>query len=602
MNAVNDAPVLNTIPPQQFAQNTQTTLANLPQFVTDVDSSSFTFMITAEDTNKVDCLINGNNFVMSPALNYNGAASCTLIANDGASNSNEQVVSITVTSVNAIPTSSSNTLSTNEDITLTLATNDFNFADTDAGDSLQKVQITSLPNQGSLQLSGNNVNLNQEITATDISNLKFMPVQNANGNPYTTFQFKVSDGKDYSTESIMTINVNAVNDAPTLSSLSDKTYDEDSGLQNDIFDMQALASDVETAANGLTYSIQSQSNAAIVNCVIDINRFVDCTTQQDKNGFSDVTVRVNDSQNAFAERTFRVTINPVNDPPSITPISIQSATEDSQFTLDVVAADVDNTNLQYSLSQMPSGMQIDSTGKITWLPNNAQVGSNAVTVQVSDGSLIDTESFTIDVVNAAPQITSTAITSATVTRSYSYNVEATDEGQGGEYRLLTNPTGMTIDTNTGVISWTPLVSQKGQHTVMMEFDDKHGGITVQNFSIDVTGLPDLVVEQLQVRSPVNPTTSVDTLIKFIIRNIGNADANNVQWKLDFQDGFRTQPDTPTIKAGEFLLVYDYVRFIVPDITGTTHNITAIADPNNPNNAIDEILETNNLQTIQKSVS
>ncbi len=65
--------------------------------------------------------------------------------------------------------------------------------------------------------------------------------------------------------------------------------------------------------------------------------------------------------------------------------------------------------------------------------------------------------------------------------------------------------------------------------------------------------------------------------------------------LDFQDGIHTQPDTPTIKAGEFLLVYDYARFTNTGL----HTLIATADPNNNINELDE---TNNMQSIQKNVS
>ena len=83
----------------------------------------------------------------------------------------------------------------------------FGFNDLDIGDTLQKVQITTLPLAGSLTLNNGStdvaVTLNQEITVADIlaNKLKFTPATNATGTgiAYATIGFKVSDGKDYST-------------------------------------------------------------------------------------------------------------------------------------------------------------------------------------------------------------------------------------------------------------------------------------------------------------------------------------------------------------------------------------------------------------------
>ncbi len=54
-----------------------------------------------------------------------------------------------------------------------------------------------------------------------------------------------------------------------------------------------------------------------------------------------------------------------------------------------------------------------------------------------------------------PNIISIPITKATVGSPYSYTVRATGLTAGMAYTLLTKPAGMTINSTTGVISWTP---------------------------------------------------------------------------------------------------------------------------------------------------
>ena len=62
------------------------------------------------------------------------------------------------------------------------------------------------------------VTLNQVITASDITSgyLRLNPDANENGSPYTTIKFTVNDGDaDSATPNTITVNVTAVNDAPT---------------------------------------------------------------------------------------------------------------------------------------------------------------------------------------------------------------------------------------------------------------------------------------------------------------------------------------------------------------------------------------------------
>src|SRR5207253_2200264 len=109
-------------------------------------------------------------------------------------------MTVNVTAVEDEPTASPNTVTTAEDTAFTFSTAQFNFADVDAGDTLQAVKITGLATNGTLKYNGAVVTLNQVITAADISSglLTFVPAADQNGAPYATFQFRVSDGSLFS--------------------------------------------------------------------------------------------------------------------------------------------------------------------------------------------------------------------------------------------------------------------------------------------------------------------------------------------------------------------------------------------------------------------
>ena len=138
-------------------------------------------------------------------------------------NNDETLTSVATAAVvaapNTPPSASDGTVTTNEDTARTFAAADFNFLDTDPGDTLESVEIITLPasGTGTLALSGTPVTAGQEIAEADIGTLTYTPPANANGAGYASFTFKVNDGTvDSSSAYTMTINVTAVNDAPTV--------------------------------------------------------------------------------------------------------------------------------------------------------------------------------------------------------------------------------------------------------------------------------------------------------------------------------------------------------------------------------------------------
>jgi Ca2+-binding RTX toxin-like protein len=71
----------------------------------------------------------------------------------------------------------------NEDTAIAFTSADFTNAFSDAdGNTLTKIQIASLPTNGTLKLNGVNVSPNQEIAITELNTLSFTPNPNFNGN------------------------------------------------------------------------------------------------------------------------------------------------------------------------------------------------------------------------------------------------------------------------------------------------------------------------------------------------------------------------------------------------------------------------------------
>jgi len=90
--------------------------------------------------------------------------------------------------------------------------------------------------------------------------------------------------------------------------------------------------------------------------------------------------------------------------------------------------------------------------------------------------------------NQSPVIISEPIITTTENNQYSYQLEVNDpEGDSLTYLLVLSPEGMNINSENGLIIWTPTNNQVGIHHVVVEISDgKH--IVTQSFEIEVSNV------------------------------------------------------------------------------------------------------------------
>jgi hypothetical protein len=100
-----------------------------------------------------------------------------------------------------------------------------------------------------------------------------------------------------------------------------------------------------------------------------------------------------------------------------------------------------------------------------------------------DIGAIESGSSSIPVTNTAPSITSTPVTTIQVGHPYSYDVAASGN-PAPKYSLKVFPSGMTINTTTGLICWTP--SAAGSYNVTVEANNGISPLASQSFIITVT--------------------------------------------------------------------------------------------------------------------
>jgi len=174
--------------------------------------------------------------------------------------------------------------------------------------------------------------------------------------------------------------------------------------------------------------------------------------------------------------------------PSIASEPLLSATVNNEYRYDVELENADGELLSFELVEGPIGASIDpDRGTLRFTPELDQLGEAdfAIEVTLTDGQSV-TQEFTLNVsrVGGPPLIISTPPTEANVGGSYLYSVDAVDsEGNPLTFRISQGPSGLTINENTGEISWTPGANQTGLRRVVIEVVDGFGGASTQAFAI-----------------------------------------------------------------------------------------------------------------------
>ncbi len=123
--------------------------------------------------------------------------------------------------------------------------------------------------------------------------------------------------------------------------------------------------------------------------------------------------------------------------------------------------------------------------------SDLQLGDHSVTVEASDGrGGRDEQTFVVRVMpvpgNHPPVIVSEPITTGIAGGTYSYLVEAVDADRDPlTYALVSGPDGMTIVSESGLVSW---ASSVGVFPVTLRVSDRRGGADLQTFTLKVADI------------------------------------------------------------------------------------------------------------------
>jgi len=189
-----------------------------------------------------------------------------------------------------------------------------------------------------------------------------------------------------------------------------------------------------------------------------------------------------------------------NNAPVISSTALTAADEGQAYTYTFTATDADADALTLAATTIPAWLAFDvGTGVLSGTPGSTDVGNHDVTLTVTDGTDTATESFTIVVTEASPQVaptfTSTALVTGKVGTSYSYTATASDANFDTlEFSAVTVPAWAVFDAPSATLSGTP--DMVGDYAVELMVSDGTDEAT-QAFTIAIAP-SDVVTVELTV--------------------------------------------------------------------------------------------------------
>ena len=364
------------------------------------------------------------------------------------------------------------------------------------------------------------------------------PLPNAFGP--CTITVAVSDGQATNSDTFL-LTVTPVNDLPTISSVTDRVINEDA-----MTNVTVTVGDLETPVGSLVV-VATSSNQGVVpnaNLLVTNNgatRIVAITPAANQAGSTMITITVTDAENGSANTSFLLTVNSVNDPPTLADISDVTVDEDSlqqSIVLTGISGGPAPEPQTVTLSAVSSAPLVvpsptigytngNSTGVLRFTPAPNASGDATITVTIDDGASSNrtlVRTFVIHVMaqNDLPVISAinsqmmledsnivvnfTVSDVETLASNLLFTVFSTDQEIIPDSGLMLGGTG-----NNRTLSIRAATNTVGSATVLIEVTDGDGGSANAEFEVmilpvndppTVTGLTNLTISRNTSTGPM----------------------------------------------------------------------------------------------------
>lgn len=382
---------------------------------------------------------------------------------------------------------------------------------------------------------------NGVLTLLDNGAFIYTPDENFNGDD--SFTYQVEDGKGGVTSGVVSLTVDAVNDAPVTTDVT-LDADEDTVLTGSVAN---TVSDAD--GDDLTFTLvldgdplgfqggggQGDSSSASGNgpengvVTLDSDGSFTYTPNADFNGEDFFTFRVTDAGGASSVQTVKITVESVNDSPTVTDVTLVASDEDTvriitkaELLAGASDPDADDTLdiTDVTLVNGKGSLVANSNGTWSYTPDADDDSAVKFEFVVSDGTFSETGQADLDIlpVNDAPVIDETAsdlTASGDEDTKLTGTIVATDaDGDTLTYALTTGgaPTNgvVTLD-GTGGYTYTPDTDFNGNDSFTVEVSDGNGGIDTVTVDITVDAVNDAPVINAD-KSDLSTSGDEDTAI------------------------------------------------------------------------------------------
>ncbi|HCE3313528.1 TPA: tandem-95 repeat protein, partial [Vibrio parahaemolyticus] len=486
VNRVNDAPTVeNAIADQELSEDFATYTIDLNDAFKDSDSA-LNFSVSG-NSNVLVSIENGIATI-SPTADWNGSETLTFTATDPSGESVSQPVNFTVAPVADIVADKATVVEDTSTVIKVLGN------DTFEGDG--KV----------VSLDTNNGPANGTVSVNPDGSVTYTPNDNYVGKD--TFTYIVTSG-GVSESTTVEVNVTPVNDAPVAKD-DIATTQEDTAVTIDV-----LSND--TDVDGDKLSIESASVPKEQGTVEVVNGKLVFTPAENFNGDAEITYTVTDGE-LTDEAKVTVTVNPVNDAPTIKVDAVESITEDAVNTDTVVATltvrdtDTPEDQLTVSLENNSNGyfVLVGNEVKLTQAGvdavNNDELNLKdlAISASVSDGvnpTASDSDSLVVNRVNDAPTVEN-AIADQVLSEDFdAYTIDLNEVFKDSDSSLEFSVSGnsnVLVSIENGIATISPTADWNGSETLTFTATDPSGESVSQPVNFTVAPVADIVADKATV--------------------------------------------------------------------------------------------------------
>ncbi len=489
VTAVNDTPVVeSSIADQTLVEDFTPYTIDLNTAFSDVDNVDGELTFSVSGNSNVNVSIENGIATISPTADWNGSETLTFTATDPSGESISQTVNFTVAPVADIEADKTTVVEDTPTIIKVLGNDTF-----ESTDKLVSLDAENGPKNGT-------VIVNNDGTVT------YTPDDNYVGKD--TFTYVVTSG-GVSESTTVEVNVTPVNDAPVAKD-DIATTQEDTAVTIDV-----LPND--TDVDGDTLSIQSASVPSDQGTVEIVDGKLVFTPAENFNGDAEITYTVTDGQ-LTDEAKVTVTVNPVNDAPTIKVDAVESITEDGVNT-DTVVATLTVRDTDTPEDQLTVSLENNSNGYFVLVGNEVkltQVGVDAVnndelnlkdltiSASVSDGvnpTASDSDSLVVNRVNDAPTVEN-AIADQVLSEDFdTYTIDLNEVFKDSDSSLEFSVSGndnIQISIVNGVATITPTADWNGSETLTFTATDPSGESVSQTVDFTVAPVVDIKADSTNV--------------------------------------------------------------------------------------------------------